>query len=124
MLSKYWTFYNPHPKKKLVPDCVKRTVCRVTGMEYMAVQRMLNRIKREIGAESFKSKSVGIELARRNGWEHIECQTDGETFCKEHPTGKYILQMPRHWVACVNGMLYDTWDTTSQEVTEAWIVEE
>ena len=125
----YWMQYNPHPKQKLVDDCVKRAICCTTGMEYMEVQRMLNRIKNQIGAQSFGNKIVGVELAKRSGWEHIVFSEDGKydamdgvTFCKQHPTGNYILQMPGHWVGCVDGKLYDTWDSTVKGVSEAWKV--
>ena len=127
-----YQYYNPHPKgSKTAKDCVKRAVCKVTGMDYMSVQRMLNRIKNEIGAEHFSCKSVGEELGRRSGWGRIifdkwgdYSMMDGKTFCKEHPHGKYIVKMPRHWVACVDGVLYDTWDCSDEGVCDAWVIEE
>ena len=136
-MESVWKPYNPQPKKKIVADCVKRTVCAVTGWDYMYVQRMLNRIKRDLIAQghteiqSYRSRKVGIELCRRMGWERIgndddhECYDEmtGVLFAKSHPTGQYILQMPNYWVACVNGQLYDTYDTSQNGVAWAFVVE-
>ena len=47
----------------------------------------------------------------------------GLRFCKEHPTGTYILQEPKHWVCCKDGVIYDTYiDSLESEVQYAWKV--
>lgn len=126
-----YEYYNPHPKGKNVGDCVKRAVCKAMNMDYMDVQRMLNRIKNDIGAKDFRRLSVRVELARREGWGHIvydkwgdDSMMDAETFQKEHPKGTYILNMKRHCVACVDGMLYDTWDSSKRGVSDVWVIKE
>ena len=129
-MNRYFEEYNPHPRRLDVRDCVKRAVCKAMDMDYMAAQRMLNRIKREIGEESFRRVAVGIELARREGWEKIEFSSQKEDgvmtglrFCKEHPTGTYILQEPKHWVCCKDGVIYDTYiNSLESEVQYAWKV--
>lgn len=119
--------YNPHPKGKIRPDCVKRACCKAMDMDYMAVQRMLNRIKREIGASHFTNPAVGWELTRRQGWEKIEFEKGemtGRKFCKTHTTGTYILEMPRHWCCAKDGAIYDCTLSLDWEVKYAWKVSE
>lgn len=41
-------------------------------------------------------------------------------FYNPHPKGTYILRMPHHWVACVDRVLYDTWDCRRTGVSKAW----
>lgn len=41
-------------------------------------------------------------------------------FYNPHPKGTYILRMPHHWVACVDGVLYDTWDCRLTGVSKMW----
>lgn len=137
-----WIYYNPHPKQKNVQDCVKRAICAVTGEDYMKVQRELNYIKnynivpelRDKCQESFRSLAVRNSYCIHHGWERVDVMKDpynfeeseltGELFCQQHPHGKYILQEKNHWVACVDGVLMDTWDSTKGTITYYWIVEE
>lgn len=112
-----WQFYNPHPNGKMVGDCVKRSITKVTGWEYQEVQRTLNRIKREVGAMHYNSDATLKAFIQRMGWQRTtfpavkgKKRMSGESFCQEHPKGKFILQMAGHWTACVNGVIYDTWD--------------
>jgi hypothetical protein len=43
-----------------------------------------------------------------------------EEFCKQHPLGRYILDMDEHWSACVDGCIYDTWDCGKEKVNFAY----
>ena len=124
-----FVFYNPHPKGKLVGDCVKRAICKTTGTDYMEVQRTLNRLKRELGAEEFNDKKVTDEFVKRNGFLILsfpakkgQPRMNGERFCKAYPKGSYILQMAGHWSACVDGVIYDTWDCSEKCVYRAFKV--
>lgn len=47
--------FNAHPKGKIVGDCVKRAITKATGMDYMEVQRQLNRYKKVTGASSYNT---------------------------------------------------------------------
>ena len=47
---------------------------------------------------------------------------DGERFCKKFPNGSYILRMAGHWSACVDGVIYDTWDCSEKCVYNAWVM--
>ena len=128
-----WVYYNPHPRGRIVDDCVKRAVCCVTGLSYFDTKKMLNTIKNEIGAPAFNCQSVCEELVRRNHWEYFPLSNPslrsyreditGKIFCQQHPTGKYILQMKSHWVGCIDGKLYDTWDSTRRRVLGFWVID-
>ena len=121
-------FYNAHPEGKRVGDCVKRAVTYVTGMDYHQVQLELNRYKKVTGAKTYnesKNCSGYVEnvlhmkklsfpaqkgIARMNGY----------TFAKSFPKGRYILNMAHHWTACVDGVIYDTWDCREKCVYTAY----
>lgn len=122
-------YCNVHPKGKIVGDCVKRAICRTTGTDYMEVQRTLNRLKRELGAEEFNSQKVLDEFIRRNGFLIISFpakkgvpRMNGERFCEAYPKGSYILSMAHHWTACIDGVIYDTWDCSEKCVYRAFKV--
>lgn len=122
-----FVYYNAHPKGKRVGDCVKRAISKVTDTDYMEVQRNLNRLKRELGAEEFNSNKVLDEFIKRNGFLIMsfpakvgEPRMNGERFCKAYPRGRYILRMAGHWAACVDGVIYDTWDCSEKCVYRAF----
>ena len=124
-----FVYYNAHPKGKLVGDCVKRSICKTTGIDYMEVQRTLNRLKRELGAEEFNDRKVLDEFIKRNGFLILsfpakkgQVRMNGERFCLAYPKGSYILQMAGHWSACVDGVIYDTWDCSEKCVYRAFKV--
>ena len=50
-----YTYYNAHPKGLLVGDCVKRAISKAANMDYMEVQRELNRYKKVTGASAYNT---------------------------------------------------------------------
>lgn len=122
--------FNAHPKGKIVGDCVKRAITKATGMDYMEVQRQLNRYKKVTGASSYNTNY--------NPHKYVENVLHGEklsfpaeagqkrmtagTFSEKYPQGKYILNMANHWSCCVDGIIYDTWDCTEKCVYTAYRV--
>ena len=123
-----YKYLNVHPKNLLVRDCVKRAITLTTGMDYMEVQRQLNRFKKITGAKAFNSdrncdKYVEQVLkAKKIIFPAIKGQPrmNGEMFCELFPKGSYILRMAGHWSACVDGVIYDTWDCSEKCVYNAW----
>lgn len=94
-----YQYFNAHPKGKRVGDCVKRAITKATGMDYMEVQRQLNRYKKVTGASSYNTDY--------NPHKYVENVLHGEklsfpakagqkrmtagTFSEKYPQGKYIL---------------------------------
>ena len=125
-----YQFLNVHPQGKLVPDCVKRAIVKTTGMDYMEVQRELNRHKRITGATSFncdknwKSYVENVLDGKKLSFPAVKGmpRMNGERFCKAYPKGSYILQMAGHLSACVDGVIYDTWDCSEKCVYLAYKV--
>ena len=121
---------NPHPKGKKVGDCVKRAICLVSEVDYMVVQRQLNRYKKETGAavynekrnwQPFIEKFMGgkkISFPAQKGFSRM----DGYRFCEEYPKGRYILNMAGHLTCCIDGAIHDTWDCRHKCVYNAWEV--
>lgn len=123
-----YTFYNPHPQGKLVSDCVKRAITKATGKPYHDVQLELNRYKKITGSARFNDNTNWkpyVEKVLKD--EKISFpavagkpRMNGERFCKAYPTGTYLLRMAKHLVCCIDGVLYDTWDSSECCVYNAW----
>ena len=50
-----YKYFNAHPKGLSVEDCVKRAITVAAQMDYMEVQRELNRYKKVTGVKAFNS---------------------------------------------------------------------
>ena len=123
-----YQYLNVHPKGLIVGDCVKRAITLAAQMDYMEVQRELNRYKKVTGAQSFNSDynphkyvenvlhARKLSLPAERGKKRM---TAGE-FSRTHPSGRYILNMAGHWSCCVDGIIYDTWDCSEKCVYTAY----
>ena len=126
-----YTYYNAHPKGLLVGDCVKRAISKAANMDYMEVQRELNRHKKVTGCANYYDHNHGTHYV-----EHVlhgvklsfpavkgKPRMNGERFCKAYPKGHYILSMAGHLSCCIDGVIYDTWDCSDKCVYCAYKVE-
>lgn len=126
-----WKYANPHPKCKHVCDCVKRAITLATGEDYREVSRELNRIKRELGLDSYQHNDVWRTFVTRRGYVKEsfpavsgKCRVRGYQFAESHPDGVYILNMPKHLTCCYHGVILDTWDCSDKIVYQAYKVRE
>lgn len=127
-----YKYLNVHPKGLRVGDCVKRAITLVAQMDYMEVQRELNRYKKVTGAKSYNSdynphkycenvlKMKKLSFPAKKG----EPRMNGVKFCETFPKGRYILNMAGHWSSCIDGVIYDTWDCSDKCVYTAYEVKE
>ena len=125
-----YKYFNAHPKGLFVEDCVKRAITVAAQMDYMEVQRELNRYKKVTGASAYNTdynphKYVenvlhGVKLSFPA--EKGKPRMNGQRFCESYKKGRYILNMAGHWSCCVDGVIYDTWDCSDKCVYTAYKV--
>lgn len=116
-------YYNNHPRKLFVDDCTKRSISLATGIPYMDVQKGMNQHKKVTGVKrfynnpnprSYMENVLGykrVRLPQRSDGTHITV----EEFARSNPQGRFVVSIPEHWTACIDGVIYDTWDC-SQEI--------
>ena len=117
-------YYNAHPYKRSVEDCVKRSIALTTGIPYRDVQHGLNAHKKITGAKRFNQNGNPRSFVEKVlGFPCVASpkRTDGKResvadFAQSHPTGRYILSVSGHWTACIDGIIYDTWDCSNERV--------
>lgn len=127
----YFVYFNAHPEGKIVGDCVKRAIAVATGIPYKETSLLLNRLKKETGAEKFNSKTnYEAFLKAQPGFKKLsfpavkgQPRMTPAQFTKEFPTGSYVLRLAHHLVAVVDGKVYDTWDSTENCVYNAFKVD-
>ena len=118
-----YKYYNAHPTGRSTDDCVKRAITITSGMDYKKVQRELNAFKKVTGAKTFNSDNNPhhyVEDVLGAQKITLSDKISANQFCKEFSKGRYILDMAEHWSCCVDGVIYDTWDTGNEAVNFAY----
>ena len=121
--------YNPHPKGIKTNDCVVRAIATATNTDYLECRKELNRKKKELGYTSYKDTKFLYDYFK--GYPRLtfkpvkgEPRIKGTDFTMLHPKGSYILKMSGHVVACIDGVILDTWDCSNRSVYTAWEVKQ
>lgn len=117
-------YYNTHPYNRLVDDCVKRSIALTTGISYKDVKKGLNEHKKVTGVKLFNNHpNPRSYMENILGFPQVVVQkkADGtrdtiEDFAKSHPKGRYVVSVSGHWTACIDGIIYDTWDCSKENV--------
>ena len=115
-----YEYYNPNPYGKRVGDCVIRAISKVLNQSWEDTYIQLCLIGYTMG-DLPSSNIVWHKYLKDKGFtrnvipnECPDCYTIAD-FCEEYPQGTYVLGTGTHAVCVIDGILYDTWDS-SQEV--------
>lgn len=102
----------PDAKKK-TGDCVIRAIAIGTGKPYIDVWRNLFSTALEIGMFP-NTDDVCATFLESNQWKRERVGGKNTFRLSELPkSGTYICHVRKHWVAVIDGILYDTWDSRS-----------
>lgn len=113
-------------RKGYTGDCVTRSICIATGLEYNYVYDEINSIAKNCerkGKKKGKISSAGTGVYKTTydkfikslGWKWIPTMGIG-TGCKFHlrdgelPMGKLIVSVSKHITCVVDGVIQDTFD--------------
>jgi len=117
--------FNAHPKGIKTGDCIVRAIATATNTDYLECRRELNRKKKKLGHSSYKDTKFLYDYLK--GYPRLifkavkgEPRIKGSNFTELHPKGKYVLKMAGHVVACIDGVILDTWDCSYRSVYTAW----
>lgn len=111
--------YNPNPFGRRTIDCAVRAVARALGWSW-------DRAYLEILLEGYRQKDMPSQnrvwgaVLRRNGFKRGEvprycrdCYTVAD-FARDRPRGVYVLPVEGHVVTVIDGRLYDTFNSASE----------
>lgn len=120
--------YNPNPTKKNVGDCTVRAISKATGQRWEQTYAGLAVYGFDMGdmpsANSvwgayLRSKGYTRRMIPENYPEHYTVRD----FAVEHPNGTYILALSGHVVCIIDGVLYDSWDSSGEIPIYFWCKE-
>jgi hypothetical protein len=102
-------------------DCVTRSIAIATEQSYQSVYDSFDRLSQNERRGKYKlgisNPSTGVYIAtiikymRLLGWEWIS-QSLAEFQMNELPNGRLVVAVKQHFMAVVDGVLYDTHDSS------------
>lgn len=114
--------YNANPVCRRGDDCTVRAISTVLDKTWEEVYIDLC----IYGLKEYDMPSSnhvwGAYLLDKGYTRHIvpnNCCTV-EQFAKDNPEGRYILAIHGHVVACIDGIFYDSWDSSEEIVVYYW----
>lgn len=120
-----WMLYNPNPTGRNVGDCAIRALSKALNVDWETAYIMASNNGFAMG-DLPSSDSVWGAVLRQNGFYRKsipnycpECYT-AEDFCHDNPYGVFVLGFGGHCATIVDGILYDSWDSSNEIPVYVW----
>ena len=121
MSKRRYCYYQPNDKdlKDRYGDCTIRALSKALNVTWLEAFDLTVPLCREYQVSSVFGAPSSIErnIINRLGFAYVGISNRKgskrptvDSFAKDHPSGRYILNVANHEVACVDGKYYDTWD--------------
>ena len=113
---------NPNRKGSYVGDCVIRALSIALDQSWDTTYVELA-VQGFIMADMPSSNKVWGELLEEKGFTGEMIKRSDYTvrdFCRDHPSGSYVLGTGSHVIAVKNGDYYDTWDSGEETPVMYW----
>lgn len=114
-----WIKYNPNPTGRSVGDCAVRAIAKALKIDWETAYLLITKNGYLMG-DMPSSDSVWGAVLRQNGFSRFsipnmcpECYTAYD-FCEDNPIGTYVLGFGGHCATVVDGILYDSWDSSNE----------
>ena len=114
-----YSYYNPHPSKNKIGDCVIRALTKALNKSWEEIYIDLS-IEGYIKCYLPNADIVWGKYLIKNGFCRNLIPDDDfgdytiEDFCMEHPQGTYVIGTGSHAVAVVDGILFDSWNSSGE----------
>ena len=120
-----WKYYNPNPVGRLVGDCAIRAISKALDVDWETAFEMIAGAAYRMG-DMPSSNSVWGAVLRQNGFyrasipDHCpDCYT-AEDFALDHPYGVFVLGFGNHVATVIDGVIYDSWNSSREIPQYYW----
>ena len=121
-----WQYYNPNPVRQSgAGDCSIRAVSKALGLTWEQAYAKLA-LNGYLMGDVISSDLVWGAALRDAGFRREavpntcpDCYTV-EEFCKDHPAGVFVIKSSNHVATAVDGILYDSWDSSMNVPIYFW----
>ena len=120
-----WKYYNPNPVGRLVGDCAIRAISKALDVDWETAFEMIAGAAYRMG-DMPSSNSVWGAVLRQNGFYRAsipnqcpDCYT-AEDFALDHPYGVFVLGFGNHVATVIDGVIYDSWNSSREIPQYYW----
>ena len=124
-----YSYYNPNPVGRFTRDCVPRAISKALNTDWETASVLVDNAAINMG-DMPSSNSVWGAVLRQNGFyrasipdECPDCYT-AEDFCNDHQKGIFVLGFGDHVATVVDGVIYDSWDSSLESPQYYWYKKE
>ena len=120
-----FVYLNVNPAKRIVNDCVVRSISLAENRTWDETFDMLSKIAKEESillddvtfVDSYLNKKYKRFCYRCND-ERVKVKD----FCNKRKEGIYLATMRGHITCIIDGIIYDTWDCSNEKTWSIWKV--
>lgn len=112
-----WVEYNPNPAQARAGDCAVRAIAKALNIDWESAYAKVA-VNGFLMGDVISSNAVWGSVLRQNGFTREiipnscpDCYTLAD-FSKDHPKGTFVVALPGHVAAVVDGNIYDSWDSS------------
>lgn len=120
-----WREYNPNPVGRMTGDCAVRAISAALGIDWETAHDILCDTSKAMG-DMPSADSVWGAVLRQNGFYRKSipntcpyCYT-AKDFAEDNPVGVYVLGFGGHCAAVVDGIIYDSWNSSREIPVYVW----
>lgn len=117
-----WVEYNPNPAGRIVGDCSVRAITKALNIDWETTFWLLCDAAFHMADMPSSNGVWGAVLRQYGFYRHAlpntcpDCYT-AEDFCNDNRRGIFVLGFGTHVATVIDGILYDSWDS-SQEIPQ------
>ena len=120
-----WAWYNPSPTGRTVGDCAVRAIAKALNVDWDTAFALVANNAFQMG-DMPSSNAVWGSVLRQHGFMRTglpqtcpDCYT-AEEFAADHPKGIYVLGFGNHVATVIDGIIYDSWDSSKEIPQYYW----
>jgi len=128
-LGMKYEYFNPNPAGRRVGDCAVRAVAKALNIDWETAYSLIAKNGFYM-CDMPSSDSVWGAVLRQHGFnKHIvpnmcpDCYTAMD-FVDDHNKGIYVIGFGGHVATSINGVLYDSWNSSNEIPIYYWTKEE
>ena len=120
-----WVKYNPNPAGRNVMDCSVRAVSKALNVDWETAYCMLCKAGYQMCDMPSGNGVWGAVLRQHGFYRHSlpntcpDCYT-ADDFCEDNSQGIFVLGFGEHTATVVDGILYDSWDSSKEIPQYYW----
>ena len=120
-----WQKFNNNPASRSVGDCAVRALSKALDIPWDNAYASMC-LQGFVMSDMPSSNAVWGSILRQHGFTRValdnecpDCYTL-EEFCIDNPLGTYVVGMSGHVATVIDGVIYESWDSSNEIPIYVW----